>query len=107
VHYNATANPSSNFAMQTAGAERSVTFKNKEVVRVKCDVHPWMTAYIGVFDHPFFATTGKGEGSWAIEKVPVGKYTLVAWHEQFGEQRKTIEVKESETIETELSYAAP
>jgi plastocyanin len=107
VHYNATENTSSNFAMQSAGAERLVTFRNKEVIRVKCDVHPWMTAYIGVFDHPFFAATCEGDGSWKIEKVPAGKYTLVAWHEQFGEQRQSVEVTENQTIETELSYKAP
>jgi plastocyanin len=107
VHYNAAANPPANFAMTSAGAEQSVTFKRKEFIRVKCDVHPWMTAYIGVFDHPFFAASAAGTGQWQIDKVPAGKYTLVAWHEQLGELRQPVEVKDNETAGIELSYKAP
>jgi plastocyanin len=107
VHYNASANPAGNFAMTSAGAEKNVTFKKAEFIRVKCDVHPWMTAYVGVFGHPFFAASTVGAGDWKIEKVPAGKYTLVAWHEQLGEVRRPVEVKESQTIEMSVEYKAP
>jgi hypothetical protein len=53
------------------------------IIKFKCDVHPWMTAYVGISGHPFFAVTGD-DGSFAIPKVPAGKYTLEAWHERFG-----------------------
>jgi plastocyanin len=107
VHYNATKNDSANIGMIAAGTEKNVTFRNAETIRVKCDVHPWMTSYIGVFEHPFFAATGEGEGNWKIEKIPAGKYTLVAWHEQYGEQRQNVEVQENETIEKTFEYKAP
>lgn len=49
-------------------------------VRIKCDVHPWMTAYAGVFDHPYFAVTAE-DGSFELPKIAAGKYVLTAWHE--------------------------
>jgi hypothetical protein len=107
VHYNAAANPPANFAMTSAGAEQNVAFKTKEFIRVKCDVHPWMSAYIGVFEHPFFATSNDTTGQWQIEKVPAGKYTLVAWHEQLGELRQPMEIKDHQTVEMTLQYKAP
>jgi len=48
---------------------------------VKCDVHPWMKAYISVFDHPYFAITDDS-GKYIIENIPPGKYEVVAWHER-------------------------
>ncbi|MGA2748324.1 MAG: carboxypeptidase regulatory-like domain-containing protein [Verrucomicrobiota bacterium] len=54
--------------------------KSPEVlVKLKCDVHPWMFAYVGVQDHPFFAVTDK-DGNFKIANVPAGKYTLTAYH---------------------------
>jgi hypothetical protein len=49
------------------------------LVKLKCDVHPWMFAYVGVQSHPYFAVTGK-DGSFKIANVPPGKYTLTAYH---------------------------
>ena len=67
-------------------------FSQPEVmIPFKCDVHPWMAAYIGVLPHPFFAVSG-ADGSFAIENVPPGKYTLEAWHEFFTGQVQDIEV---------------
>jgi plastocyanin len=53
------------------------------IVKFKCDVHPWMTGYVAVTDHPFFAVTGD-DGSFTIPNVPAGSYTIEAWHERFG-----------------------
>jgi hypothetical protein len=49
------------------------------MVRFKCDVHPWMFAYVGVVEHPFFAVTDK-DGAFKISDVPNGKYTIEAYH---------------------------
>ncbi|HXT41629.1 MAG TPA: hypothetical protein VN887_16600 [Candidatus Angelobacter sp.] len=55
-------------------------FPSPEVmVRFKCDVHPWMFAYVGVVDNPYYAVTGK-DGTFKISGVPNGKYTLEAYH---------------------------
>lgn len=68
------------------------TFETAEVmVRFKCDVHPWMGAYVGVLDHPFFAVSGS-DGSFSIEGLPAGDYTLEAWHETLGTQTQDVTV---------------
>ncbi len=68
------------------------TFTKPEVmVHFKCDVHPWMSSYIGVLDHPFFAVT-KEDGTFTIPNLPPGKYTLEAWHEELGTQDQDITV---------------
>jgi hypothetical protein len=60
--------------------ETELFFQKQEVlVRFKCDVHPWMFAYVGVIEHPFFAVTDK-EGSFIITNVPPGDYLLEAYH---------------------------
>jgi hypothetical protein len=91
VHGLADRNPAFNFGMTAAGETRDVTFAAPEIIRVKCDVHPWMVAHVGVFDHPFHAVSGEG-GSFELTRVPPGTYTLVAWHEKYGtaEQQVTV-----------------
>ena len=64
-----------------------MTFARPETFKVGCDVHPWMTAYVGVFDHPFFAVTGDG-GRFEIQSVPPGTYTLVAWHDAWQREQE-------------------
>ena len=56
-------------------------------VKLLCDIHPWMQSYVMVFDHPFFATTGK-DGSFQIEGVPAGTQNLVLWQEKVGYANK-------------------
>ena len=108
VHYNPAKNAAANFGLTVAGAEKDVTFDaGAEFIRVKCDVHPWMTAWIGVFDSPFFAVTGETGGSFEIARVPAGEYKLVAWHEMYGTMERTVNVKDNETIDVSFEYKAP
>jgi len=67
-------------------------------VKFKCDVHPWMAAYVGVLNHPFYATTG-ADGSFSIKDLPAGEYEIVAWHEKLGEQ--TAKVKVTDAVATQ------
>jgi len=62
------------------------------MIPVKCNVHAWMKSYIGVLDHPFFAVTGD-DGRFAFDGLPAGKYTIAAWHEQFGELTQEIVIR--------------
>jgi len=76
------------------------SFAREEVaVPVKCNVHPWMKAYIAVIGSPYFKVTGK-DGSFTIGNVPPGTYTVSAWHESLGtqEQMVTVGPKESKSV---------
>jgi hypothetical protein len=56
---------------------------------IKCDVHPWMRAYAGVMEHPYFAVT-KADGAFEIKGLVDGEYTLEAWHEKLGTVEKKV-----------------
>jgi hypothetical protein len=77
----AAGNKEFNVGQPVKGMVKDHTFPAREVlVRFKCDVHPWMFAYVGVMDHPYFAVTDK-EGKFKLPAgLPAGKYTLVAYH---------------------------
>ena len=62
-----------------------------EMVSLKCDVHRWMTTYVGVVDHPYFAVTGK-DGAFEIANVPAGTYSIRAWHERYGLSTASVRV---------------
>jgi plastocyanin len=62
------------------GHSKSVRFDTPGIVRVFCDIHSHMSAFVLVFNHPFFATTD-AEGRYRIGSVPPGTYSVVAWHE--------------------------
>jgi hypothetical protein len=68
-----------------------------ELIRVKCDAHKWMRAWIWELDHPYFATTGE-DGHFTIKDVPPGTYTLVAWHEAAGENSASVTVVAGKTV---------
>lgn len=63
------------------------------VFAVKCDIHPWMKAWIAVFDHPFFSVSGE-DGTYTIKNLPDGTYTMTAWHELYGSQEQKLVVKD-------------
>src|ERR1039458_1941537 len=59
-------------------------FARQEIaIPVKCNVHPWMRAYIAVLRHPYFSVTDES-GSFVIQNLPPGNYTITAWHEKLG-----------------------
>ena len=88
VHGNPSANPAFNHGFMGKG-DKDVSFAKAEVIKVKCDVHPWMAGYIGVFDNSYFAVTGE-DGKFEIAGLPAGTYELHAWHERYGEQKQSV-----------------
>jgi hypothetical protein len=95
-----------NVGMSRPDVEITKTFTKPEImVHMKCDVHPWMSAYIGVVGHPFFAVTD-GDGRFEIPRLPAGTYTLEVWHEVFGTQSRQITVDESGTQEVDFTFDA-
>lgn len=82
--------------------EKVKRFTRQEVmIPVKCNIHPWMRAWIGVVNHPFFAVTGD-DGSYKIPGLPPGTYTLEAWHEKYG--TKDIEVTVAPKLDKAVAF---
>ena len=78
---------------QLPGTDLNFVFDNAEtMLKFKCDVHPWMFAYISVVDHPYFSVSAK-DGTYKIANVPPGKYTIEATHRKGRVETKEIEVK--------------
>jgi plastocyanin len=103
----AEANGTFNDMMPTKDMRLEKVFDKTEVpVRAKCDVHPWMSAFIGVVPHPFFAVSGQA-GDFSLVNVPEGEYEIEAWHEVFGRQTQKIKVKARETATVTLTFRAP
>jgi len=93
-----------NFAQPRAGLVYEFKPKTEEVmVHLKCDVHNWMNAYIGVVTNPYFAVSD-GMGTFVIDKVPPGTYTIEAWHERFGLVSKMITVKAGAVTPFDFTY---
>ena len=103
VHGMCDKNPAFNFAQVAAGITRDLSFSQAERFAVRCDVHPWMRAYVQVFDHPWFAVTAK-DGTFQIDNVPAGTYTLVAWHEKYGEVRTTVHAADGKTASAHFNF---
>jgi plastocyanin len=79
-------------------------FPRPEVmIPVKCNVHSWMHAYIGVVEHPYFAVTGP-EGAFELRNVPPGDYTIAVWHEKLGDQAKPVHVAPSSSATVDFSF---
>ncbi|WNG28866.1 TonB-dependent receptor [Cystobacter fuscus] len=75
-----------------------------EVVRLKCDIHPWMVSWVVVNPNPYFATSN-ADGAYSIEHLPAGTYTLEAWHEVLGTKTAEVTVKEGETAALTFEFS--
>jgi len=76
-----------------------------EIVKLKCDVHPWMTGYVLVSSHPFFAVSAD-DGSFKIAGLPAGSYTVEAWHERYGTKTAEITVAADKPAEAAFQFGA-
>lgn len=104
VHAEAEKNKGFNFGMSVQGQKAIRYFHQPEVmVRIKCDVHPWMATLVGVSPHPFFAVTDE-EGAFRIEGLPAGEYTIEVWHETLGPRSATVTLGEAESREIDFRY---
>jgi plastocyanin len=100
VRANGTINQGFNTSTPLEGMSFQRTFATREImVPFKCDVHAWMTAFVGVLDHPYFGTTAP-DGKVVLGNLPPGTYTIEAWHETLGTktQQVTIAAKESKDV---------
>jgi plastocyanin len=105
VHSSSSGANSFNVGQPKAGLVYSFTPKSEEVmVKLGCDVHRWMTAYVGVVTNPYFAVSAV-DGAFTIEHVPAGSYTIEAWHEQFGVVTAQTVVKSGAATAVTLTYS--
>ena len=83
------------------GRSKSVRFDRPGIVRVFCDIHSHMSAFILVFGHRFFAVTDAA-GRYQIDSVPPGTYTLVAWNDGQPRETRVVTVPESSGVEADF-----
>ncbi len=83
----------------------SFTFQHPGIVKVYCNIHPQMSAVILVRDNPFFARAAP-DGTFTIENVPAGRYTVKAWNERAGEAAAEVAVPEAGTAQARFAMDA-
>lgn len=103
VHGMSTARDSFNVGQPLAGIVTDFHPRDPGMLKLKCDVHPWMVAFVGVVDHPFFAVTGQ-DGTFALPDVPEGVYSLRAWHERFGTRTMRVHVEGGKDRVVDVTY---
>ena len=107
--HNINASPTENRGFnvsQPVTMEANRSFPTAEImVPVRCDVHGWMSSYIGVVDHPYFAVTGP-DGAVSLEGLPPGDYVVEAWHELYGTLTQNMTIVTGETAELSFEFNA-
>jgi hypothetical protein len=108
VTHNIRGTATRNQAFNNNFAPKSITktkFDTPEIgIPLKCDIHFWMSSYIHVFPHPYFAVTAD-DGSFVISGIPPGTYTLLAWHETLKTKTQTIALKAGEVKEVDFVFS--
>ena len=91
---------------QPVSMESTRSFRAAEVmVPLRCDVHGWMNAYVGVLDHPYHSVSNSS-GAFNLSTLPPGDYVIEAWHERYGTQTQTVTVTTGETAEVTFTFSA-
>lgn len=99
-------NPEFNIAQPVQGMVSEKIFDKPEImVRLKCDVHSWMSAWVGVVANPYFAVSDSS-GKFTIKGIPPGTYTLEAWQEKYGTQTQQVTIPPKGTAEASFSFNA-
>lgn len=88
-----------------AGRSKSIRFDQPGIVRVFCDIHSHMSAFVLVFGHRFFAVTDE-DGRYRMNGVPPGRYAVTTWHERFGTVTESVEVP-ADGRDVELNFLFP
>ena len=105
IHTLPKVNPSFNKGMPASLKEATTVFsKPEDVFHIKCDVHPWMSAYMAVFTHPFFAATGT-DGKFTISGLDPGTYEITAWHEKLGTKTASVTVGANDKKTQDFKFA--
>jgi plastocyanin len=104
VHSFAKKNEAFNQSQPSGGKDIERVFDHEEVfVQAKCDLHGWMSSYVGVVEHPYFAVA-REDGTFEIAGLPPGEYTISAKHEAFGLQKAKVKVDAGGVSQAELAF---
>jgi hypothetical protein len=104
VHAQARVNKAFNLGMTVKMPEARRIFDAPEImIPIRCNVHPWMGAYIGVVDHPFYSVSDSA-GFFSLRNLPAGDYTIEAWHEKFGKLSQNIAIGTSENKSIDFTF---
>jgi plastocyanin len=96
-----------NQAMPPTVKETTKSFdKPESMFQIKCDVHPWMGAYVAVFTNPFYSVTSSN-GKYTISGLDPGTYEISAWHERLGTQTASVTVGAGQTKSQDFKFSAP
>ena len=107
IHTLPKINPGFNKPMPGTLKETTTKFDKPEpIFNIKCDVHPWMQAYVGVFTNPFFSVTS-ADGKFTISGLDPGTYEITAWQERLGTKTATVTVGASGTKTQDFKFAMP
>jgi hypothetical protein len=102
IHAMPVVNSAFNEGQPVQGMVSTKKFDKPEMVpfKIKCDVHGWMKSFMVVLPHPYHGVSGM-DGKYTISNLPPGSYTLVFWHEKYGQQEQNITVgaKEAKTVD--------
>jgi plastocyanin len=104
VHSLSAKSNSFNVSEPKAGMMQQFKMKDEEMLQIKCDVHSWMTAYVGIVSHPYFAVSNTA-GTFEIANVPAGTHKIQAWHERYGPVTQTVQVKAGATTTVDFMYS--
>ena len=106
VHGYAKVNRPFNRSQPAGASDVSIRMRRDEAsppMKVKCDIHPWMNAFVAVVEHPYFSVTGD-DGAFKLENLPPGTYTIEAWHEKYEVMEQTVTIGDNETKTLEFTY---
>jgi len=104
IHPMASMNREWNHSMGPGDDPITRKFTKPEImIPVKCNIHSWMHAFIGVLDHPYFATTGE-DGAFTLPNLPPGTYTVSVWQEKLGTTRQQITVMPGHDSAADFTY---
>jgi hypothetical protein len=106
IHFVSTQNPDWNHSQPPGAAPLVGKFAHPEIaIKVHCNEHPWMNAYVAVMSNPFYSVTGD-QGTFTIPNVPPGEYTLGGWTATFGTQDQKVTVRAGQATQVTFTFKA-